>query len=174
MINESKQKEEAEIVDGGYVFEDIYSKPFVKMEILDLIKKADILILPYEKNFRAGEGYLFPENTSQFYYYLIEKLKEQEIKVEICSTDEEYKEIQLHEDVINIPEMILNSAFFQIVISLIASYLYDTFNCFNKKNIDVDINLIVEKNGNSKKIHYKGSIENFAEAMKSVRKYSVK
>jgi len=168
MIHESNKKEVA-VADGKYKFEDIYHQPFVKSQILKKIRQADILILPYE-NFRGRTEYLFPEDTYAFFDYLSEQLKETGLVIEICSTDEEYKELELHADVINIADIILNYTILPLVINLVSNYLYDKLKKYNRKNINTNINLTVEKNGRSKKIHYEGSIENFVEVMKSISK----
>lgn len=141
--------------------------------MIDTIKKADILILPYE-GFRDRSDYLFPEETYKLYDYLKENTLSNSITVEICSSDEEYKELELHADVINIAQIIVNSSAYAIVVGLITNYLYDKLKHYNKKDINANVSITVETNGKSKTIRYEGSIENFESAMKSVDEHILK
>ena len=40
----------------------------------------------------------------------------------------------------------------------------------NRKETNADVHIIAEKNGKSKKIDYRGSVENFEEAMRILEK----
>lgn len=175
MKHESNETSKIEITDGKYTFSDIYQKDYTPHEIIDVIKQADILILPYE-GFRDRSDYLFPEETFKLYDYIKGAIQVQgeSLTVEICSSDEEYKELELHADVINIANIIVNSSVYAIVVGIITSYLYDKLKKYNKKDINTNVSITVETDGESKTIRYEGSIENFESAMKSVDEYIIK
>lgn len=174
MKHESYENSKVEINDG-LLFSEIYEKPYIPMELLSQIKEADILLLPYE-GFRDRADYLFPEETSKVYQYFLNHIKDTEFKFEICSSDEDYKELELHADLINIVNIIVNSAAYSIVIGLITNYLYDKLKDYNKKDTDVNanVNITIESKGKSKVISYEGSIENFERTMKSLDEHIFK
>lgn len=174
MKHESYEKSKIEITNG-ILFSEIYQKPYIPLNLIDKIKEADILLLPYE-GFRGRTDYLFPEETYKVYEYLLDNIKDTELKLEICSSDEEYRELELHADVINIAHIIVNSTAYAIVIGIITNYLYDKLKDYNKKDVDVNanVNITVESKGKSKSISYEGSIENFERAMKSLDEHMFK
>lgn len=170
MKHESHENSKIQITDG-MLFSEIYQKSYIPINLIDEIKEADILLLPYE-GFRDRNDFLFPEETYRVYQYFLDNIKDTELKLEICSSDEEYKELELHADVINIVHIIVNSTAYAIVIGIITNYLYDKLKDYNKKSADVNVNvnITVESNGKSKMISYEGSIENFERAMKNLDK----
>lgn len=166
MKHESNEKLKIEVIDTELNFESIYSKPYIPVEYLNEIRSADILLIPYEK-FRDSEICLFPEETSKLFTYLVEKSKDHNYTIEICVSDENYNELELHSDVINIADILVNQYTLGILINLISSYLYDKLRKYNRKDSEVNtkINITVEMTKKSKMISYEGSIENFERAM---------
>lgn len=70
------------VFDTDVTFEEIYKKPYVPVEYIDDIKKANLLIIPNE-GFRDDGDLLFPETTREFFEFLKEKTSE-EIIVDIA------------------------------------------------------------------------------------------
>lgn len=173
MKHESNEKCKLDISDGIYTFENIFEMPYIPRELMDSIKKSDILLLPYT-NFKGREEKFFPEETYKFYDYLIEKGKENGLDSEICISDDEYNELELHADVINIANIIVQWAVFPVLASMVANYLCEKIKQYNKTDINTKVNISVEKNGKSKTIHYEGTIENFESAMKSIDEHIFK
>lgn len=168
MKHESDKIQEVEIEDISLNFDEVYTKQYIPTDHLDDIKKANVLLLPNE-NFKGNKGYFFPECTEEVYQYLKEN-ENDDINFDICSSDEDYKEIELHADVINIPLIIAQWIVIPTLTNMLASYLYDKIkNTFSdSKDVNTNINIIVEKKGKSKMIKYDGSIENFEKAMKNI------
>ena len=166
MIHETNEVKNLIIVDEVETFNSIYSKDYVPQKYIEKIKQSNLLLLPNEK-FRDNVNCSFPEFTMEIYRYL--KLNKQ-ISTEICIDDEEYKTLELHSEVINIPIMIIEYAILPIVLNMIASWLYDKVKAMNKKpeETSTNVNVIVEKNKKSKRIVYQGSIENFGEVIKNI------
>ena len=100
----------------------------------------------------------------------MQQLLNENVKVDICISDEDFKKLELHADIVYIATMIVQWAVLPITTSIIAAYLYDKLNKSNKspKETNTDVNVIVEKNGKSKMVHYQGSIENFEKTMKTI------
>jgi len=133
---------------------------------LKKIKAADILLLPYA-DFRGYQNCLFPEQTYQFYTHLMKEAKKQSLTVDLAVSYEDYKEIELHADVVNIADVLIQWVLFPVVTGMISTYLYDLVRQ-RKKKINANIKISVEKNGKAKTIHFEGDIENFERAMKSI------
>lgn len=75
----------------------------------------------------------FLKKHPKFINIFLNHIKDTEFKLEICSSDEDYKELELHADLINIVNIIVNSAAYSIVIGLITNYLYDKLKDYNKR-----------------------------------------
>lgn len=123
MSHESYGKSKVQIYDARVSFEDVYQKDTLSPDLLEHIKGADILLLPHE-DFKGFKN-CFPEQTYQFYSFLKKEAAKQDLSVDIGASDEEYKELELHADVVNISEVLIQWTFFPIVTSMIAAYLYD-------------------------------------------------
>ncbi|UJA30557.1 hypothetical protein [Clostridium sporogenes] len=173
MRHESNEKVKLDISDSFYTFEEILEMPYTPNEFLDSIKKSDVLLLPCT-NFRDKEGYFFPEETYKFYDYLLEKGKENGLNIEICISNDEYNELELHADVINIAKIFVQWVVFPALTSMLASYLYEKLKHFNRNDINTKVDISVERNGKAKTIHYEGNIENFESAMKSIDEHIFK
>lgn len=168
MEHESNEISNLKIIDYTEGFEEIYQKPYIPEEFINDIKEANVLLVPSE-SFRDKKGLFFPEYTEEFFRYLKEK-KDDNLKVDIAVSDEDFNQLELHADVVNIPNLIIMSGFLPIVTSIIASYLYDKLKHEDKspKDINTNVDMIVEEDGNKKRVIYKGSIENFPKAMETL------
>lgn len=166
MIHESNEKSKIQISDADITFNNVYHNIELQSELLDKIKAANILLLPYE-DFRGYHNCLFPEQTYQFYTNLMKEAKKQNLSVEILVSDEDYKEIELHADVVNIADILIQWVIFPVVTGMISSYLYELVRQ-HKKKMNAKIKINVEKNGKTKTVSFEGDIESFERAMKSI------
>ncbi|WP_097561592.1 hypothetical protein [Porphyromonas gingivalis] len=108
-----------QVLECKQTLEDMVSQANLTDENRKNVYNSSIVIVPVEY---YGTVLLFPSGTSDFYQYCIEKYG---IGIEICSNDEDYKEIeqcsfQLRLGKIHVKEIALG-----IIGSLIASYTYD-------------------------------------------------
>jgi hypothetical protein len=166
MLHESNEKSKIQISDATVSFNDVYQNSNLPPELLEKIKTADILLLPYE-DFREYQNCLFPEQTYQFYTHLTKEAEKQHLSVDIGVSDEDYKEIELHADVVNIADVLIQWVLFPVVAGMISAYLYDLVRQ-RKKKMNANIKITVEKNGKAKTVNFEGDIENFERAMKSI------
>lgn len=166
MLHESNEKSKILISDAAISFANVYKSSIFPPELLEKIKSADILLLPYA-DFRGYQNSLFPEQTYRFYTYLMKEAKKQSLSVDLAISDEDYKEIELHADVVNIADMLIQWVLFPVAINMISSYLYDLVQQ-RKKKINANIKITVEKNGKAKTVSFEGDIENFEKAMESL------
>lgn len=165
MLHESDTKTKVQIDSAKASFQDIYQKNTLSPDLLQNIKSADILLLPYEdfKGFKS----CFPEQTYQFYSFLKKEAEKHNLLVDIGASDEEYQELELHADVVNIAEVLIQWILFPIVTGIITNYLYDLIKQ-RKKKMNACIKISVEKKGKTKTINFEGDIENFERAMESI------
>lgn len=150
-------------------FDDIYMKEYAPHEDLEYLKKANVLMLPDEE-FRGHKGCFFPEVAEEFLNYLRDH-SEPPVIVDICVKDESFNRVELHSELINLGQMIVQYAVLPIITSIIATYLYEKINKMHRKadEVDTKIEIIVEQDKKSKRITYSGSIENFERAMDTVK-----
>lgn len=166
MLHESNEESKIQISDASISFDDVYQSPDLSPELLEKIKMADIILLPHV-DFRGYQKCLFPEQTNQFYTHLMKEAEKQNLSVDLVVSDEDYKEIELHADVVNIADVLIQWVLFPIVTGMISAYLYDLV-LQRKKKMNANVKITVEKNGKAKTINFDGNIENFEKAMKSI------
>lgn len=169
MLHESGEKQEIQIIDSEITFEHVYQGDNIPLELQTEIKNADVLLLPY-KDVRGTKGYCFPEQTFEFFDYLKKNAKLQDVGVDICISDEQYKELELHADVLNIAQIIVTCGVLPIVTGIISCYLYDKLKQ-RKTELNTNVTITVEQKGKSKTIHYDGKAECFESAMKSIQEH---
>lgn len=161
-----------EVGETDITFESIYNKPFIPQDYIEDIKNADILIIP-EENFREEGDVLFPETTREFLEYLREGIPE-DMSVDIAISDEDFRKIELHSDLVNVATIIVSSAAFSIACNLLSSFLYDTAKKLLKKSEDLNakVKIISEetKTKKSKCITYEGPVSGIKEALEQASK----
>ncbi|MDD7627117.1 MAG: hypothetical protein PUJ54_02620 [Lachnospiraceae bacterium] len=161
-----------EIEETDITFESIYDKPFIPQDYIEDIKKADILIIP-EENFREEGDVLFPETTREFLEYLQEQIPK-DMSVDIAISDEDFRKIELHSDLVNVATIIVSSAAFSIACSLVASFLYDMAKKLLKRPEDLNakVKIISEetKTKKTKSITYEGPVSGIKEALEQASK----
>ena len=136
MLHELLGGNKIKIEECGISFEEMYDKPYFPKEYEEEIKKSNFLMIP-EEGFRGYEEVLFPEETLKFYSYVKEHAKE-DIYPEICISDDDYKELELHADVSNIVEVIVTMIALPFAINMISSYVYDKVKS-RKADLDVKV-----------------------------------
>lgn len=150
-------------------FEKALNKSYISNTLKEQLKNSQMLILPYE-NVKGYTGPVFPEGTMDFFRYL-ESINNKEINIDICADDDIYKELILHSDLVNIGLILVNELALPIVVNFIWYYIQN--NLLNKnKEQKVKLEIIVEKNGESKKISYEGDAIVFKETINEIIKAS--
>lgn len=170
MKHESQTLNEAELVEGLYSFSEIYSKPYIPEKYINEIRNAQILLVPYE-NFRGRTDYFFPEQTHEIYEIIKEEASKNGVLTEICISDEEYQELELHAETVNIPVIIVTSFAFPIVVNAISYFLIKKLETYTiERNVNVNITITVEDKEGTKTIKYKGDMKHFDDAMKTIKR----
>lgn len=161
-----------EIEETDITFDSIYDKSFIPQDYIEDIKKADILIIP-EENFREEGDVLFPETTREFLEYLQEQIPK-DMSVDIAISDEDFRKIELHSDLVNVATIIVSSTAFSIACSMVASFLYDMAKKLLKRPQDLNakVKIISEetKTKKTKSITYEGPVSGIKEALEQASK----
>lgn len=168
MLHESDDKNNVKIENSNLLFSNIQSMPYTPIEYIESIKKSNVLLVPCD---RYNDGnWLFTEYTHEIFEY-INEVDDDDIKMDICISDEEYKKLELHSEVINLGIFLVTNIVFPTLVGILSSFLYDKIKKYHKKPTETNTNVevIVEKNGKSKKVIYRGTIENFEKTMKSIK-----
>lgn len=170
MIHESNKTKELIIQKSTVTFEDIYKKEYFPKSLSEELKKANVLILPYE-NFRDFEEIIFPEETLKFYQFIKDKNPDSIIS-DICVLDTEYSELELHSDLTLLPTMILELAIFPIVVNVVSDYITSKILSRNKnEDTKVKAEFIVTNGDSSKIFKYEGDADKFKESFKEVKEF---
>ncbi|MED4785394.1 hypothetical protein P9654_12150 [Bacillus atrophaeus] len=164
MIHESDKVNQIVITESNINFETIHSKQYYPKEYDSEVKKANLLLLPYE-GFNASTRNVFPEETMQFYKH-IKEFDDNNLISEICISDEEYSELELHADVVSIANMIIEIAILPIAVGLITNYL-DRKIQRRKTDLKIKVNMIVVDGEKSKSISYEGDADKFEQTIKA-------
>lgn len=122
------------------------------------LQTADVLIVP-EKDFRPGFPFLFHQDTGHLYQYLSSHLGGK-LSVEICATDEEYREIALHAAAFRLSTLVVQYGIAPLVVGLLTNYLYDELKA--KPTDTVEATVVVEdQQCKSFKFQFKGEAKEF-------------
>jgi len=161
MKHESDKENELIVEKSTNSFENWITKDYISSELKNELKQADILIVPIE-NFRGIEEPAFPEGTEQLFTYLKKQFSSNhKYNIDICIEDEDYMELALHNDLINLGYFILTIGVAPIFVNLISDYISSKLFSSNKdRKIKTSIS-IIENDGTSKEITYEGNIEHF-------------
>lgn len=155
------------IIEESFItFDSIKNKPFYCMEIDEEIQSADMVVLPSNE-----KDVLFPEVTTELFKYLCDS---NSIRISVPVSDNDYKKIEKHCDLIELGVFLVSSVVLPIAINLLSNFLYDKLKIFNKKDDEVNANveIIVEetKTKKSKIIKYKGPVSGVKDTLTNASK----
>ena len=93
----------------------------------------------------------------EFLQYLKDNANE-EVVPDIAVGDDDFQSLELHSAVVVVTTFIVSSIIFPVAINMVSSYLYDLAKRYHRSDDDMqaELNIIVEENGRSKKVSYKG------------------
>ncbi|MFP3356274.1 hypothetical protein R0K17_02835 [Planococcus sp. SIMBA_143] len=168
MIHESNRVNDLVITESNLNFQDIYSKPYFPKNLEETLKKANFLLLPHEE-FKSTTNPVFPEQTMEFYNF-VNSFDSNNLIGDICISDEDYAELELHTDLITLATIIITSGILPVTINLISSYLDRKIQeRGNKNDLKVKVNITVVDEGKSTSISYEGDADKFEKTLKSAK-----
>lgn len=139
---------------------DSFIEKFVKdKELNNNILKAELVLLPMS-NFRNIEGPFFPEANADFYNFLVDN----EINAEFCIEEQDYKELALHDESINLGLILINGLMLPVIVNLISDYIKSKRG---ERKANVNVTIIEKKKGSFREFKYEGDPEQLNGAIKS-------
>lgn len=170
MIHESDKVNELVITESDLNFANVYSKPYFPKSYEEDLRRANLLLIPYE-GFRNFENPVFPEETMKFYQF-IKEYDNSQLVGDICISDEDYVELELHADLVSLANMVIDNAVFPIAVTLIANYL-DRKIQSRKTELKVKVNMTVVSGEKSKSISYEGDADKFEDTIKAANQFDL-
>ena len=172
MIHESNRVNDLVVTRSDVDFQEIYSKPYFPKDLEEDLKNANLLLLPYE-GFKATTGPVFPEQTMEFYNFM-KKFDSNDLIGDICISDEDYAELELHAELITLASMIVKMAVLPLAINLVSNYLDRKIQERNHKtDLKVKVNITVVDGDKSKSISYEGDANKFEETLQSTKEFNI-
>lgn len=164
MLHESHKTKQIIVKDVNITFSDVYDKPYFPKQHEEEIKKANFIILPFE-GIKNLDKPVFPEETMSFFQF-VKEYEDTDLIGDICISDNEYQELELHSDLITLPLLLLDKAILPIVIGMITHYLTQKQDA-RKRSIKVKVDMTVVDGDKSKSLSYEGDVDNFEETVKT-------
>jgi hypothetical protein len=151
--------EHFEVSEGGPTFQELVEQ--ASPSLVSEIQGKSVLILP--SHYTANTFY---RGTLE----ILDYMKENQVDVDIFSSDEEYKELSLHGDDFWLGTFILQSVVIPIFCGVISSYIYDKLKA--KPDDKISLKFIVEKKDKSSAtVSYEGKVEDVEKALNAVKKF---
>ncbi|OES45384.1 hypothetical protein [Domibacillus iocasae] len=166
MLHESNENNKLTIEETDITFDTIYSKPYFPNEYEQEIKQANLLLIPYP-SFRDFDKPVFPEETQRFLDFLKEQQNES-LKPDIVISDDEYRELELHADLVTLPLLILDKVVVPLVVGLITSYIYEKKRV-RKTELKLKVTMTVVDGEKSKTLSYEGDADQFENTVQAAK-----
>lgn len=154
---------------SSITFETVLSNFSADLKFREQLSEANILIIPHKMR-REGKN-IFPNKTVELFRYLQNNSPDQ-VKIDIATKDEEYLDLAQHCALIEIATIIAYEAVASILLSLIASYIYDRIRP-NGSRVVSEI-IIVSKDGSSTSIKYNGPATEYYNTVSGILKIKQK
>jgi len=151
-------------------FEYWLTRSFVKEDLRNCLGASNFLLVPAE-GFREEHVPVFPLGTEEFLQHLKE-LAPPDVVVDICITDEEYRELALHGLKKILATVVVQQAMLPFAIGLLANYVSSkTFGSDHTVKVEI---VAVGGAKDSLRITYEGSAVDFqSTVLKAVESFKV-
>lgn len=163
--------EEIIIEDTNETKNDFICRDGIDDALQSELVKSDILILP-KRNFREEVPFCFPERTGEIFGFLKTELAKTGNTIDLAVSDDEYKEIELHDFWVYLPDLyIQNQIFLPLMINLLSNWVYDKFtkNPTMKEEPKVKFSTTVATAKGNKKIKFEGNNKSFKHLMDKIK-----
>lgn len=165
-LNHSLSSDELLTVEeSDYTFDYWLNKPYIGNELKENLKKANLLLVPFE-NFRNNPEPVFMAGSDSLLEFLL-KNKTPELHPDICIEDQNYRELRLHDITIVLGAFVVTSIAAPVLADLISEYLKRLiFKEKDESKIIVDFEMHINEPGKvTKRIRYKGPEKSFKEVI---------
>jgi len=168
MTHEPSNETDLIVEESKETFTSWINRPYIPQELRGQLANANVLIVPIE-GFREHPSPVFPVDTEEFLNYLRDN-SDKGIHVDICITDEDYRELALHDALIIIGSLVVTSIVGPIIADLISEYIKKRWMTKeDKAKIKVELT-VVEKDGRASRLLYEGPAKEFNKTVKPTLK----
>ena len=166
MKHESDKTNDIKILKDETTFQSIYSKSYYPQELSEPLETINLLLIPME-NFRDVTNPVFPEQTMDFFEF-IKSNSPEAIVSEIAISDDDYKELELHADLVVLTTMVVEAIVFPLVVDLISNYI-DQKIIRSSPSSKIKVNIKVVKGDNSIDVAYEGDADKFKQTIEGAK-----
>ena len=140
------------------------NRPYIGDALRDQLLRANVLLVPIE-GFRERTDPMFPQGTEELLQFLRES-PDEDIKVDICIEDQDYRELALHFDLLVLAGAVVTLVVAPVVADLISEYIKRHLGSREPEAI-VKSELIVydEISGRSVRLSYEGPASAYRDTM---------
>lgn len=141
-------------------------RPFVGDNLRQQLSKANVLVVPNEGYGDRVDLIYFPSGTAELFQFIRESGMEN-LSVEICIEDADYKEVALHADILIVATFVVTSLIAPLAVDLISEYIKQRLFCRREDETEVRAKLTVydEKDKLSIDLTYKGPAPEYRKVM---------
>jgi hypothetical protein len=126
---------------------------------------VDVLVVPFVGYVGRPDLKYFPEGTDELLQILQAGLG-RDVRVDICTADEDYQELDLHSDELRVAKMIFDYVLWPVVVSTISSWI-DRLRARRHKDLRVRSKFVLTKTpaGASLEVSYDGPATGYRDVM---------
>ncbi|BDA80168.1 hypothetical protein LPTSP3_g30980 [Leptospira kobayashii] len=168
MKHESTEEDKLTITESEIDFENWITKDFISPQLKSKLTESQILIVPTE-GFREYKGPVFPVKTEEIFHYIKSNINN-ELIVDICTEDSQYRELALHSNLIVLGEFLVKTVALTIFLAVLSNYIYD--NYVKKGSADSIVRLAITVERGKKKsvrVEYEGQASGFNQVSDKIK-----
>lgn len=128
------------------------------------LERASVLVLPWE-GFGDHRSPVFPVGTEDFLVAMKRGL-EPAVVVDICTTDEDYKELALHSETLRLATLIVTYAALPLVLNVLGNYVWAKLGGVKRGEVKSEI-FVTKNDGTTMRLNYEGPANGFIKAVQS-------
>lgn len=121
LLDEQKQPQ-LRIQPSNETFHGFIERGLISEDTRERISKANVLMIPNEGYVERADLIYFPSGTSELYQFLKENQSE-ELSIDICLEEKDYKEVALHADWLMLAGFIVTSIVAPLFVDLLGEYI---------------------------------------------------
>jgi hypothetical protein len=146
-------------------FASVIQSNYLGEELKEVLHSANVLLVPNEGYGEDKDLIYFPSGTSDLYQFLVEK-QDENLNVNICIEDSEYKELSLHADWMIIAEIVVKDFLAPLLAALLAEYIIRHLGKrVDDTNVKSKLTVVNEEDSQQIEYYYEGPATEYKEIM---------
>ena len=141
------------------------NREYISDDLRARMAGSNVLIVPFE-GFRDLPYPVFPVQTVEL-FHLIKESNIQDISLDICIADKDYKELALHKDTIQIASFVVQYGVLPIITSIVANFIYKRLGSrFDRTNVKAT--MFIEKEKQTTFLEYDGPADAYEKTIMNI------